>query len=175
MRVEAATTIRATPEEVWAFVTVPENGPHWQEGAVWTRVTTPGPVGLGSRMEHEGRWLRMRIPTTGVVTVFEPPVRYGYDITTRLFPKPSLMRFTIEPVADGSRLTLSNEAPASAWLKPFEAILERNVQGMFERDVARLKAVIEADVAASDSRRESKEPTASGHPRAVRVPDGSDR
>jgi polyketide cyclase/dehydrase/lipid transport protein len=147
MRVVAATVIRATPEQVFHFIAVPENGPRWQESAVSTRVTTPGPVGLGSEMEHEGRWLRMRIPTTAVVTVYEPPLQYGYDITTKLFPKPSLMRYAVEPVAEGTRLTLSNEVPGSGWTKPFEPLLQRSVQGMFERDVARLKALIEAELA----------------------------
>ena len=147
MRVEAATVINATPEEVFRFITTPENGPRWQEGAVSTRAVTPGPVGLGSAMEHEGRWLRMRIPTTGVVTVYEPPRRYGYDITTKLFPKPSLMRYVLEPVVEGTMLTLSNEAPGSAWMKPFEPLLRRNVQGMFKRDIARLKGLIEAEPA----------------------------
>ena len=139
--------INATPEQVFRFIAVPENGPRWQEGAVWTRVTTPGPVRLGSELEHEGRWVRMRIPTTGVVTVYEPPVRYGYDITTKLVPKPSLMRYALEPLAEGTKLTLSNEASVTVWMRPFERLLQRNVQGMFERDVARLKALIEAEIA----------------------------
>jgi hypothetical protein len=33
----------------------------------------------------------MHIPTTAVVTVYEPPSRYGYDITTKFSPKPSLI------------------------------------------------------------------------------------
>jgi uncharacterized protein YndB with AHSA1/START domain len=147
VRVETATVIRATTEQVFRFITIPENGPRWQESAVSTRVTTPGPVGLGSEMEHEGRWLRMRIPTTAVVTIYEPPVRSGYDITTKLFSKPSLMRYAVEPVEKGTKLTLSNEAPGSAWMKPFEPLLRRNIQGMFERDVLRLKALIEAELA----------------------------
>jgi uncharacterized protein YndB with AHSA1/START domain len=151
MRVEAAIVIAAPPEEVFRFVTIPEQGPRWQESAVSTRVTTPGPVALGSRMEHEGRWLWMRIPTTAVVTVYEPQRRYGYDITSPLAPAPSAMRYTIEPVAGGTRLTLSNEASLRRWMKLVEPLLERNVQGMFERDVARLKAVIEADLASSAS------------------------
>jgi uncharacterized protein YndB with AHSA1/START domain len=147
MRVEAATVIHATPEHVFQFIANPENGPRWQESAVSTRVTTSGSLGLGSTMEHEGRWLRMRIPTTAVVTVYEPPLRYGYDITTKLFPKPSLMRYALEPVAEGTRITLSNEVPGSGLIKPFEPLLQRSVRGMFERDVARLKALIEAEPA----------------------------
>jgi uncharacterized protein YndB with AHSA1/START domain len=147
VRVAATTTITASPERVWRFITVPENGPRWQEASISTHVTTPGSVGLGSEMVHEGRWLGMRIPTTAVVTVFEPPRSYGYDITTKLFSKPSPMRYTLEPVEAGTRLTLAGDPPVSAWLRPLEPLLQRNVQGMFERDVARLKALIESEPA----------------------------
>jgi uncharacterized protein YndB with AHSA1/START domain len=145
VRVEAATFIKATPEQVWRFITVPENGPRWQESAVSTRVTTPEAVQLGSEMEHVGKWLGLRIPTSAVVTVYKPPLRYGYDITSKLSPKPSLMRYTVEAVADGTKVTLSNEASGGRWMRPFEPLLQRNIQGMFERDVARLKTMIEAD------------------------------
>jgi len=147
VHVEAATIIKATPEQVFRFITIPENGPRWQESAVSTRVVTPGSIGLGSRMEHEGRWLGMRVPTNAVVTVYEPPLSYGYDITTKLAPKPSLMRYAVEPDAEGTKLTLSNEASGAVWMKPIEPLLRRSIQGMFERDVARLKALIEADLA----------------------------
>lgn len=152
MRVAATVEIRATPEQVWACITVPENGPLWQEGAIWTRTTTDGPIGVGTKMDHLGRWLRMRVPTTAVVTVYEPPYRYGYDITTKLSPKPSLMRYEVEPLAEGSRLTLSNEAQMPGWTRPLESVLQRSVQGMFERDVVRLKALIESEGAATGVR-----------------------
>ena len=144
MRVEATAVIQATPDEVFGFITVPENGPRWQEGAISTRVSTTGPVQVGSRMEHEGRWLGMRVSTTAVVTDYEPPRQYGYDITMRLFPKPSRMRYAVEAAADGTRLTLANEVPAGAWMRPFERLLHGSVQAMFERDVARLRAIIES-------------------------------
>jgi uncharacterized protein YndB with AHSA1/START domain len=149
MQIKADVVIEATPEEVFRFITLPENGPRWQESAVSTRVTTPGPVERGTRMEHEGRWLWMRIPTTAVVTLFEPVRRYGYDITSKLASAPSVMRYELEPALRGTRLSLSNEAGLGGWMKVLEPLLERSVQRMFERDVARLKAVIEADLAAA--------------------------
>lgn len=149
MRISASTIIEATPEQVWVFITDPENGPRWQEGAVSTHLAAAGRVRLGSEMVHVGRWLGVRFPTRAVVTVYDPPLHYGYDITTKLFPMPSLMRYAVEPVAHGSRLTLSNATPVVRWMRPFEHLLQRNVQGMFERDVARLKAVIEAQARAA--------------------------
>jgi len=161
MRVATTTVIKASPEHVWEFITVVENGPRWQEGAVWTRVSTPGPMRLGSAAEHEGKWLGMRIRTTGEVTVFEPPFRFGYTIRSRLTPKPSVMRYEIEPIAGGSKLTLSNEADLGAWLRPLAPLLQRNVQGMFERDISRLKAVIEAE-AVADAHSPSSAPSGDG-------------
>jgi hypothetical protein len=46
-------------------------------------------------------------------------------------------------------LTLSNDAPLPALMRPLEVVMRRNVQGMFERDVARLRDRVEASVGAA--------------------------
>jgi len=145
MRVESSVLIKATAEKVFEFVAAPENGPRWQEGAVSTRVTTPGPVRLGSEAEHVGRWLGMRIPTHGVVTVFEPGSAFGYDLTTAMSPGPALMRYSLEGLTGGTKLTLSDERPLPLFMRPFAPLLRRTVQGMFDRDVRRLRDVIESE------------------------------
>jgi len=146
MQVQATTIIRATPEAVFAFITVPENGPRWQGGAVSTSRSGSGPVAVGTTMTHEGRWLWMRVPTVATVVVHDPPRRYGYDIVSSMTPDPSRMRYALDSTTDGTRLTLSNEASLRGWMRPFEPLFRRSVQRMFERDVARLKAVIEGDL-----------------------------
>jgi uncharacterized protein YndB with AHSA1/START domain len=147
MRVEASVLIRADADKVFQFIAAPENGPRWQESAVSTRVTTPGPVRLGSEMEHVGRWLRMRIPTHAIVTVFEPVSAFGYDIRTALSSKPSRMRYSLERVAGGTKLTLSNEATLPRFVLLFVPLLRQSVQRMFDRDVERLRERIEAGAA----------------------------
>lgn len=143
MRVSASVIIASDPRSVWAFITDPENGPRWQEAAVSTKVTTSGPVRIGSEMEHTARWLGMRMRTRAVVTVFDPPTAFGYDITSSMSRTPSLMRYTLEDVPGGTRLTLSNEATLPWVMAPFGGILRRSVQRMFERDVGRLRDVLE--------------------------------
>lgn len=145
MRVEAEVTIKASPHDVFAFITTPEDDSRWQEGAVSTVITSPGPVGLGSEMAHQGKWLGLQFPTHATVTVFQPDRRYGYDITSRFGS--SVMRYELERTREGTKLTLSNEAPLPLLMRPLASLLRRNVQGMFRRDVERLKTVIEADPA----------------------------
>jgi len=147
MYVEAAALIRADLDSVFRFITAPENESRWQEGAVSTRLTTPGPVRLGSEMDHLGRWLGMRMRTHAVVTLFDPASAFGYDITTSMSETPSKMRYSLRPVADGTKLTLSNTATLPRFVRPFARLLQRSVQRMFDRDVARLRAAIEAEQA----------------------------
>ena len=89
----------------------------------------------------------MRIPTRAVVTVFEPVSRYGYNITTAMSPAPSRMRYALERVEGGTKLTLSNEFMLPRLMMVLGSLLRRSVQGMFERDVDRLRKVIETGVA----------------------------
>lgn len=147
MHVEASVVIRADARKIFHFIAAPENGPRWQEAAISTHVTTPGPTRLGSEMDHLGRWLGMRMPTHAIVTVFEPVSEFGYDITTAMSTTPSRMRYSLEPVADGTKLTLSNEATLPRFVQPFGPLLERSVQRMLNRDVKRLRDVIEAEEA----------------------------
>jgi hypothetical protein len=150
MRVEAGVLIKTDADAVFRFITTPENETLWQEGAVSTRVTTPGPVQLGSEMDHLGRWLGMRIRTHAVVTVFDPVSAFGYDITTTMSKTPSLMRYSLEQVAGGTKLTLANTAALPRFVRPFAPLLQRSVQRMFDRDVERLRAAIEAHWTAGD-------------------------
>ena len=145
MRVEASTVIKVAPQGIFEFIAAPENGPRWQEGAIATRVTTPGPVRIGSEIEHVGQWLGMRIPTHGTVTVFEPPSAFGYDIITTMSPSPSHMHYSLVPTAGGSLMTLSNDFDLPALMRPFFPVLRRSIQRMFERDVSRLRELLEAN------------------------------
>jgi len=142
MHVQSEVVIAASPDRVWAYVTDVENDPAWQEGAIWTRLRVPGPVGLGTAMDHEGRFLGMRIPTSGAVTVFEPTRRFGYEFRSRFGS--TLMVYELEAVGDGTRVRLSADAPLPVFLRPLAPILRRNVQAMFDRDVVRLGQRVEA-------------------------------
>ncbi|MBI2780297.1 MAG: SRPBCC family protein [Chloroflexi bacterium] len=142
MRVQAEVVIHASPAEVFAYVTQPEKGPEWQEGAVWTARRDPGPIRLGSWMDHEGRWLGLKVRSSGFVDAWEPDRLYGYTGKTA-FGRMT-MRYELDRVPEGTRVTLSNEAPLPLLMRPLIGVFRRNVQGMFDRDVVRLRDRVEA-------------------------------
>ena len=54
------------------------------------------------------------------------------------------MRYDLASTADGTKLTLVSEATLPFPALPFAPLLERSVQRMFDRDVGRLRATIQA-------------------------------
>jgi uncharacterized protein YndB with AHSA1/START domain len=147
MHVEADVVIRATPAEVFSYITQPEHVAEWQEAAIWAKPREAGPVRLGSWLDHEGRFLGVKVRSSGHVDAWEADRRFGYTATTTFGPM--TMRYELERVPGGTRLTLSNDAPLPALMRPLEVVMRRNVQGMFERDVARLRDRVEASVGAA--------------------------
>jgi hypothetical protein len=124
-------------------VSEPERDPEWQEAAIWTKVRTPDPLRVGSLMDHEGRFMGLRVRTTGEVTAYELDRLLEYDFTTRLGR--TTMRFELDDVAGSTKLRLSAISPMPLVMRPMTPFIRRSVQGMFDRDVLRLRDVVESE------------------------------
>jgi Polyketide cyclase / dehydrase and lipid transport len=61
----------------------------------------------------------------------------------------SRARYSVEPAGAGTRLTASGEAEATGLYKLFAPILVRTLKRHSEADLANLKRILEASVAAS--------------------------
>jgi len=142
MHVAAEITIDASPPAVFAIVSQPELDPEWQEAAIWTRVRTRGPLAVGSEMDHEGRFMGLRVRTSGQVTACEPGRLLAYEFTSRFGA--TTMRYELGDAAGSTRLRLSADAPLPWFMRPLARFLARGVRGMFERDVVRLRSVVES-------------------------------
>jgi len=74
-RVDERITIDRPPEEVFAFVTTPENDYLWVGTAVERRREPEGPIGVGSKIHAVDRFLGRRIESTLEITEHEPSSR----------------------------------------------------------------------------------------------------
>lgn len=61
--------------EVFTFLADLENLPRWQSGVLRAELTTPAPLGVGSRAVVERRMFGQQLLADIVVTVYEPPHR----------------------------------------------------------------------------------------------------
>jgi carbon monoxide dehydrogenase subunit G len=78
-RVERRATVAAAPEEVFAYLSDLENLPAWQTGVVDARITSTGPIGIGSTAHVVRELMAQRIEAPVTVTEYEPPRRMVVD------------------------------------------------------------------------------------------------
>lgn len=74
-RVEEEIVIDRPPEDVFAFVTTPENDREWVSTTVERQREKEGPIGVGSRIRAVDKFLGRRIESTLEVTEHEPNTR----------------------------------------------------------------------------------------------------
>src|SRR6266702_1328519 len=108
LRVAGSVVIRRPIEEVFEFVTTPENSSKWQSATVETRKITPGPIGVGTKMSHVGKFMGRRLEVAAMVTDYVPNRRYRYE--SHFGSTTYFLRYTLEPVEAGTKLTLDTEA-----------------------------------------------------------------
>jgi uncharacterized protein YndB with AHSA1/START domain len=141
LRAAGSVVIRRPIEEVFAFVTTPENSSKWQSATVETKKITPGPIGIGTRMSHVGKFMGRRIQVAAAVSDFIPNYRYRYD--SRFRSTAYFLRYTFEPVEAGTKLTLDTEANLAGMFRLLTPLVVRMTQRMYRQDLDKMKEVLE--------------------------------
>jgi hypothetical protein len=99
-RVEERIVIEQSPEEVFAFVTTPENDHLWVSTAVERHLESPGPIGIGSRIRAVDRFLGRRVESVFEITEHEPNTRSSIRLEGPIAARGS---YLLEPL-DGRTL-----------------------------------------------------------------------
>jgi uncharacterized protein YndB with AHSA1/START domain len=104
MHVENTITIERPVEEVFEYVSTPENDPTWVSASLRNQRTSPGPMRVGMTTEEDVKFLGRTSRDTWEVTEYEPPSVVAYRVTSGLFSS-GVVRVRCEPVEGGTRLT----------------------------------------------------------------------
>ena len=86
IREEHSVVIERPIEEVFAFVTDPNNDSLWQSRTLETEQTSEGEVDVGTTWRNISKFLGRRIDTTMEVTENEPPRRQCVRVTSGPIP-----------------------------------------------------------------------------------------
>ena len=140
-------TIDRPVAEVWEFLGNFENTPRWSRGVLEARQTSDGPIGTGSTLQTVVTAFGRRRTADYLVTEYEPGHVFAFEVTSG--PMTSRARYSVEPAGAGTRLTVSGEAAATGACKLLAPVLVRILARHSADDLANLKRVLEAPVAAT--------------------------
>jgi uncharacterized protein YndB with AHSA1/START domain len=139
--VQVETTIERPIAVVAAYTGNPANAPEWYVNIRSVECTPP--VAVGSRMDFVAQFLGRRLSYTYEVVELEPERRLVMRTTEGPFPMETT--YTWEPAGEGAtRMTMRNRGDPSGIFKLTAPVMERAMSRATSKDLARLKAILEA-------------------------------
>jgi uncharacterized membrane protein len=141
-KVEASITINRPIEEVFAFAADLTNAAKWQTGVIAAEVTSHGPVGVGTKYRYDAEIMGRKLETSGEMTAYDPPRITAWKATSGPFPMSGSTTF--ESVAGGTRVVDTVEAEPGGFFKLAGPLLVAQIRGQLEKDVKKLKELLEA-------------------------------
>lgn len=144
--VVSTTVIDAPVERVAGYAGDPRNAPAWYANIASVVLLTPEPVGLGSRMAFEARFLGRRLAYT--YEIVEPAPGRRLVMRTSQGPFPMETTYAWEPV-DGDRtaMTLRNRGTPQGFSRLAGLVMAPAIRRANRADLRRLKALIETGAA----------------------------
>jgi len=134
-------------EDVWEFISNFENTTRWSRNVLEARQTSNGPLGIGSTLQTAVKAFGRRRTADYRVTEYEPNHAFAFTVTSG--PMTSRARYSVEPAGAGTRLTASGEAETKGLYRLLAPILLRTLKRHSREDLANLKRLLEASVAAN--------------------------
>jgi ligand-binding SRPBCC domain-containing protein len=142
MWVDSKVVIQRPVEEVFAFVTNPENDSRWMMVAVSARKITPGRIGRGSRFQQVATFLGVPIRAVWEITEYEPHKKMSGHVVSG--PGRMMGGYAFEPVPAGTQLRKFGEIELPGVFKIAGWWLGVLLQQVLERDLRNLKRLLEA-------------------------------
>jgi carbon monoxide dehydrogenase subunit G len=129
-------------DQVFEFVTTPENDAQWYIG-VESRDHTPGePAGVGSTSQSDIRFLGVPVTVTWKVTGYEVPSLI--EVESIEGPVSIRAGYTFEAVGERqTKVSVSGEADVAGIFSLAEPLVERMAQRQWEASFENLKDVLE--------------------------------
>jgi uncharacterized protein YndB with AHSA1/START domain len=140
---ESSTTIRRSVEEVWAFISDPRNTSKWDPGVLDVRVTSAGPVGVGTTLQSVHKGGAMDI----AVIEYEPKERFVLKFTRGPL-EGSWVRYAMEPVDGNTKLTRTLNLRSSGSRAPRQPLVAHEETPLQEAaELTNIKRILEAPTA----------------------------
>ena len=139
------TTVARPRNVVAGYATDWRNDTRWIGAIGEARLVTDGPFGVGSRVERIAKFLGRKIEYVLEVVEHEPGSRL--IMRSVKSPFPMTVTYEFEDAGGGTRMRIRTQGDAGRYYRFAAPLLDRAVRRNVARDLARLRALLEADSA----------------------------
>ena len=141
-KVESSVLIDRPIEEVFAYAADVNKLAQWAGPVVGSKITSEGPVGVGTTSSRTTQFLGRHMESTYEITEYEPNSRYADKTTSG--PVPINSRISLDPVDGGTKVTIQGELDAGGFFKLAEPLVARMAKRQVATDIQTLKDILEA-------------------------------
>jgi uncharacterized protein YndB with AHSA1/START domain len=134
--------IAAPPERVAAYASDPTNAPEWYVNIKAVEWKTPPPVAVGSRMAFVATFLGRRLAYTYEIVELVPGARLVMRTAEGPFPMETTYTWTGQGEGK-TKMTLRNRGVPSGFSKLVAPLVAAAMRRANQKDLARLKAIVE--------------------------------
>ncbi|MDQ2933749.1 MAG: SRPBCC family protein [Chloroflexota bacterium] len=142
-KADVSTTIKRPVEDVFAVLSNPENSPKWSSASLEAKITSTGPIGVGSTARTVSKFLGKRLESEMELTEYEPNRKFAGQ--SKSGPFPFQISMTFEGTEGGTRVNANMEAEPSGFFKLAEPLIVRTAKRQLQSDLDNLKDLMEAN------------------------------
>jgi hypothetical protein len=142
IKIEQSVIINRPLEQIWKFMSnVEENTPKWDRGVLAARITSDGPLGVGTTIETRRQFLgRVRV---GKIQVSDwQPLRI-VTFQAKLGQATATQSYILESIENGTKLMMIADLDLIGWWKWIAPLLVPMLKRDGEADLANLKRILE--------------------------------
>ena len=148
IRIDGSTQIDRRRDEVFDFITGVESLPKWQSGVIESKPLSDGPVRVGYQFSETAKVVFWKLRTVCTVTDLKANERFAF-VAKSDGPLDYEGSFDLQPVAGGTRLTLSGWARLKGIWRLLQPLLAGDLRRETRTELAMIKRLMEADVPAA--------------------------
>ena len=143
VKIEVSAVIDRPVKDVFAFMSNPENDPQWQSETTETKITSQGPMGVGTTYLDVAYFLGRRIESIYEFTEYEANRKFSLKTTSG--PLPIEATISYESVENGTKVNFFAEGEVGGFFKLAEPLVSRMAQRTWTANYANLKDLMESE------------------------------